>query len=567
MATPTRYTSQKQQERVSRHQFCERLDEFGWVASRPDEDLGEDFIVHIYFEGRATGVTFHAQLKSVTNLEERRQGDDLVYDEVKVKDLKHWEDFSLPVVLVVWDVEQREGRWALVDDVIADLDERRPQWRENKSKTRVRIPWGNGTDEVGLNRLQRSINQKLFPLLLYKEHFKNVTVDMDKVEESLRSTFRAHTDKSVKLSSTTALEIYTAYLDITTAQNEQFFLPPVEFVVVETTDKSLQFSNAHKDSPLNIIVTVQNENSKGETYLSIRLNHVGRTSRETYDTKQFLSAMANGGTLNFRPLYGKASILDKTISFNHLEKSFDRKFLQYFDKIVIIQNALGQLIRVPEGDLTIDNIRAIDKLSQIVERGIATIRQAKATGDFDKKALKIMLDVLRQDKSIHLTISSPESFVELFGQEIPTGRMARHITGRLALSTKNLEDAVKTLKPGETLSVQFQDPEIIEIFPDWYIREAERLSNLLVDNFDVEAIYLFGSLAWGDTWTKETDIDLAVRGLPGKQLFQAVTFLERQSDFPIDVVDLDGLSDYLRQRIQKEGKVLYEKEPVLALGG
>ncbi len=137
---PNRYTSQKKQELINRHQLCERLVEFGWMPNAP-EDLGEDFIVHIYFQGQATGVTFHIQEKSITNLNERRKGNYLIYDDFKVKDLKHWEGFSLPLVLVVWDIELREGKWALVDDVIKDLDQRRPQWRNNKSKVRVYITY------------------------------------------------------------------------------------------------------------------------------------------------------------------------------------------------------------------------------------------------------------------------------------------------------------------------------------------------------------------------------------------------------------------------------------------
>jgi hypothetical protein len=50
----------------------------------------------------------------------KRKNDNLVYD-LEVKDLKHWENFSLPVVLVIWDINLREGRWALVNQIVADL--------------------------------------------------------------------------------------------------------------------------------------------------------------------------------------------------------------------------------------------------------------------------------------------------------------------------------------------------------------------------------------------------------------------------------------------------------------
>jgi len=157
------YTDQMRQEQISRNQLSERLAEFGWVIAAPMPDLGEDFVVHIYFEGRATGVMFHVQEKSVTNLHERRKDDHLIYKNIAVKDLVHWEAFSLPVVLIVWHVTLREGRWALMNDIIADLDQRLTDWRD-KQVVRVRLPWRNRTDDAGLVQLRQQVGQCLFPL-------------------------------------------------------------------------------------------------------------------------------------------------------------------------------------------------------------------------------------------------------------------------------------------------------------------------------------------------------------------------------------------------------------------
>ncbi len=54
----------------------------------------------------------------------------------------------------------------------------------------------------------------------------------------------------------------------------------------------------------------------------------------------------------------------------------------------------------------------------------------------------------------------------------------------------------------------------------------------------------------------ETDIDLAVSGLPAERYFKAVGYLEMESNFPVDLVDLNSVPDHLRQRILSEGKKL-----------
>ena len=116
--------------------------------------------VLIYFDGRATGVTFHIQEKSVTNLLKRKSGHFLVYP-LKVSDLKHWEAFSFPVVVIIWDIKQKEGRWGLVKDLISQLDQNRPRWR-TQSKVNVQIPWANTTEDAGLNQLKASIGRHVY---------------------------------------------------------------------------------------------------------------------------------------------------------------------------------------------------------------------------------------------------------------------------------------------------------------------------------------------------------------------------------------------------------------------
>jgi hypothetical protein len=162
MTKSIRFTPEKQQELISRYQFCERVVEFGWIPV-PPEDLGEDFIVHIYFEGQATGASFYVQEKSVVNLHKRRKGDFLPYS-FDVKDLKHWEKFVQPVVLVVWDIKLREGRWALLKGVIKRIDQTRPKWRTQK-ETRVYIPWNNTTDNDGLVKLRHKVGKIMFPII------------------------------------------------------------------------------------------------------------------------------------------------------------------------------------------------------------------------------------------------------------------------------------------------------------------------------------------------------------------------------------------------------------------
>lgn len=76
--------------------------------------------------------------------------------------------------------------------------------------------------------------------------------------------------------------------------------------------------------------------------------------------------------------------------------------------------------------------------------------------------------------------------------------------------------------------------------------------------YGVDVVILFGSRARGD-YKRVSDIDLAVKG--GDLVRFALDVQEETSTLlKFDVVNLDGsIQEELRDSIEKEGKILYEK--------
>ncbi|MBE3577901.1 MAG: nucleotidyltransferase domain-containing protein [Limnochordales bacterium] len=87
--------------------------------------------------------------------------------------------------------------------------------------------------------------------------------------------------------------------------------------------------------------------------------------------------------------------------------------------------------------------------------------------------------------------------------------------------------------------------------------DARRLANVLGREFGVKRVYLFGSLLSGRV-NPHSDIDLAVEGLSPAVYYRAWARLERETDIPVDLVDLDRAAPALAQRVQREGVLLYE---------
>lgn len=80
----------------------------------------------------------------------------------------------------------------------------------------------------------------------------------------------------------------------------------------------------------------------------------------------------------------------------------------------------------------------------------------------------------------------------------------------------------------------------------------------LARKYDIDKVILFGSRARGD-YSRASDIDLAVCG---GNVSRFALDVEEETTTPLkyDVVDLDGsVQKELREAIEAEGKVLYEK--------
>lgn len=89
--------------------------------------------------------------------------------------------------------------------------------------------------------------------------------------------------------------------------------------------------------------------------------------------------------------------------------------------------------------------------------------------------------------------------------------------------------------------------------------EAMRLVRILVQEYGVQQVYVFGSLVQDDSFLTETsDIDLAVYGLDPKLYFRALGRIQDATKFGVDLVTMESCSDSLREAILKEGRLLYD---------
>lgn len=90
------------------------------------------------------------------------------------------------------------------------------------------------------------------------------------------------------------------------------------------------------------------------------------------------------------------------------------------------------------------------------------------------------------------------------------------------------------------------------------LKIAEGLKEILIKEFRVKKVVLFGSVLEKGCFEEDSDIDIAVEGLPKKDYFSALARLMSEGPFEIDLKPIEDVSDLFKQRIAR-GKVLYEE--------
>jgi predicted nucleotidyltransferase len=73
---------------------------------------------------------------------------------------------------------------------------------------------------------------------------------------------------------------------------------------------------------------------------------------------------------------------------------------------------------------------------------------------------------------------------------------------------------------------------------------------VVLKKWGAKTVYLFGSAAKG-TMRNDSDIDLAVSGLPPENFFKALSLASNLLDRPVHLIDLDEVTPFTRYLIEE----------------
>ncbi len=116
----------------------------------------------------------------------------------------------------------------------------------------------------------------------------------------------------------------------------------------------------------------------------------------------------------------------------------------------------------------------------------------------------------------------------------------------------DIQDIVREIKRATEVEQRQMKIRIMQAY-----EEVERLKiDFLKIDKDMKKMILFGSLPEDVIGSIDFDIDIAVQS---KKYYQLVS-RALQSDFKVDVVDLDSIHERIKKAIIENGRVIYEKK-------
>ena len=87
-------------------------------------------------------------------------------------------------------------------------------------------------------------------------------------------------------------------------------------------------------------------------------------------------------------------------------------------------------------------------------------------------------------------------------------------------------------------------------------RVSRTIGDLLSTKYGATSVVVFGSLA-KRAWTRFSDIDIAVSGIPSALFFKAFAEVDALANqFRIDLLDLDDCGDEIKTHVENEGVAL-----------
>ena len=124
----------------------------GWSVEDLHRDYGEDILVRIFRQRKATPFSFYIQSKSTDSVSRFQTQSSKFSIPLTKAHVRHWSKFWEPVFLTFYDSKSGKTYWECIQ-VFLDTEKGRKRLRETGKSMCIDVPEANRLDEVGVRRI------------------------------------------------------------------------------------------------------------------------------------------------------------------------------------------------------------------------------------------------------------------------------------------------------------------------------------------------------------------------------------------------------------------------------
>ncbi len=123
-------------------------------------------------------------------------------------------------------------------------------------------------------------------------------------------------------------------------------------------------------------------------------------------------------------------------------------------------------------------------------------------------------------------------------------------------STSNNIEAARAFQKKKRLARQ----EELALRHQRAVNDFQQIVDMIVNKYNPQKIYQWGSLLNKDKFSEISDIDIAVEGLSDAQsYFNMIADAEKLTSFPLDIVEMESIHDLHKNMIIRKGVLVYER--------
>lgn len=508
---PPRLSPQVKQEQSNKSAFMEWLQEHEWMPNEPKVDLGEDFLVNIYENQRATGLSLFIQHKSTDNIDKfkLKESNVLSYP-VDVPDLLHWQKFAVPVYLVVCDAKNKHLRYYLgiYENLLRGLDTHNPKWFKQDT-IQIKIPIENIFDESAFAKIRIELADHFCPIYL-KQHkgidFKlalsfpatpegvkqktafnkfldggrPVTLGSDYIKEFQMSEWHERLYGPVKPDSLTFVPKPSKRpikfrFEVVPDDGSSSASQSINFRVLRSGRREIVLSNETSEAPIVFTLKMTRDDEQAHISMKFKLRHSGNTIFDTREALNFLIATKCGGMAYLiEESTGKSFGSLPITSAPDALASLSAK-LKLIDQLCFIQQKLrlSKPFCLKHRKLTPQDYRECNEIYHILKTGYnAQTASVSFSVNIDDKIRSSIQEPIKSTSCLELRQTGKVSS-KLFGIQLDLGicQSDARLTSEQTMSF--VEQIQHVLRLGhEQAKVEFKEVALNTAYLQWVPKEA-----------------------------------------------------------------------------------------------